>query len=284
MKKMNHKGHLYIVATPIGNLDDITIRAIKVLSEVDIIAAEDTRSTGKLLAYHDIKGKLVSYHEHNETQKAQKLIKDIEKGLSVAIVTDAGTPSVSDPGYRIVQAAIENHIQPIPIPGPSAAITALSASGLPTDMFTFIGFLPKKKGKRLEQLEKLVSAPGTLIFYESPKRISQLLNDLKETFGERDLVFAREITKRYEEFQRGTISELIEKIELKKTIKGECTLLVSGISKTAAVCLDDIKQEIANRLKKPGNTTATLAREMAAQYGVPRKQIYQEILEITGNK
>ncbi|MBA4367951.1 MAG: 16S rRNA (cytidine(1402)-2'-O)-methyltransferase [Desulfobacterium sp.] len=281
---MNNKGNLYIVATPIGNLEDITIRAIKVLSEVDIIAAEDTRNTGKLLSYHNIKGKLVSYHEHNETQKAQKLIAEIEKGLSVAIVTDAGTPSVSDPGYRIVQAAIENNIQPIPIPGPSAAVTALSASGLPTDIFTVVGFLPKKKGKRLEQLEKLAFAPGTLIFYESPKRILQLLNELQDVFGERDIVFAREITKRYEEFQRGTISELIEKIEKKDAIKGECTLLVSGKSQTRTVCLEDLRNEITENLKNPGNTTAVLARKMAAQYGIPRKQIYQEILEITGNK
>ncbi len=281
---MNDKGNLYIVATPIGNMEDITIRAIKVLSEVDIIAAEDTRNTGKLLSYHNIKGKLVSYHEHNETQKAQKLIAEIEKGLSVAIVTDAGTPSVSDPGYRIVQAAIENHIQPIPIPGPSAAVTALSASGLPTDVFTVVGFLPKKKGKRLEQIEKLAFAPGTLIFYESPKRILQLLNELRNALGERDIVFAREITKRYEEFQRGTISELIEKIKQKETIKGECTLLVSGKSQTRAVCLEDLKHEITENLKKPGNNTAVLARKMAAQYGIPRKQIYQEILEISGNK
>lgn len=281
---MNHKGNLYIVATPIGNPEDITIRAIKVLSEVDIIAAEDTRNTGKLLSYHNIKGKLVSYHEHNETQKAQKLIAEIKKGLSVAIVTDAGTPSVSDPGYRIVQAAIENHIQPIPIPGPSAAITALSASGLPTDIFTVVGFLPKKKGKRIEQIEKLAFSPGTLIFYESPKRILQLLNELKDALGEREIVFAREITKKYEEFQRGTISELIEKIENKDAVKGECTLLVSGKSQTRAVCLEDLTDEITENLKKPGNTTAALARKMADQYGLSRKQIYQEILDITGNK
>jgi len=281
---MNHKGNLYIVATPIGNPEDITIRAIKVLSEVDIIAAEDTRNTGKLLSYHNIKGKLVSYHEHNESRKAQTLIAEIENGLSVAIVTDAGTPSISDPGYRIVQAAIENHIQPIPIPGPSAAITALSASGLPTDVFTVVGFLPKKKGKRLEQLEKLAFSPGTLIFYESPKRILQLLNELQDALGEREIVFAREITKKYEEFQRGTISELIEKIENKDAIKGECTLLVSGKSQTRAVCIENLRDEITENLKNPGNTTAVLARKMAAQYGIPRKQIYQEILDITGNK
>jgi 16S rRNA (cytidine1402-2'-O)-methyltransferase len=281
---MNPKGNLYIVATPIGNMDDITIRAIKVLSQVDIIAAEDTRNTRRLMSHHNISGKLVSYHEYNELQMAQKLISEIEKGLSVAIVTDAGTPSVSDPGYRIAQMAILHHIQPVPIPGPSAAVAALSASGLPTDIFTVVGFLPRKKGKRLEQIEKLAFAPGTLIFYESPKRITQLLHDLKDTFGERDIVFARELTKKYEEFQRGTISELIAEIEKKETIKGECTLLVSGKSQTGGVCLDDLKHEIIESLKKPGNTTSALARKMADQYGIPKKQIYQKILEITGKQ
>jgi len=277
---MDKNGHLYVVATPIGNVDDITIRALKVLSEVDFIAAEDTRKTGKLLAYHKIKGKLVSCHEHNETAKAQDLIDRLKKGASMALVTDAGTPSVSDPGYRIVQTAIQNRIQPVPIPGPSAATAALSVSGLPTDTYKFVGFLSKKKGKRLEQLKKLAIEPGTIILYESPKRISRLLHEMLEVLGDRDAVFAREITKRFEEFIRGKLTEIIKKIELKEAVRGECTLLVTGSVKTDPICLRDIRKELAEKLKKTGKKPSALAREMAEEYGLPRKTIYQEILDI----
>ncbi len=277
---MDKNGYLYVVATPIGNINDITIRALKVLSEVDFIAAEDTRETGKLLAFHKIKGKLVSCHEHNETAKAQDLIDRVKKGASIALVTDAGTPSVSDPGYRIVQTAIQNRIQPVPIPGPSAAIAALSVSGLPTDTYKFVGFLSKKKGKRLEQLKKLAIEPGTIIFYESPKRISRLLHEMLEVLGNRDAVFAREITKRFEEFHRGKITEIIKKIERKKTVRGECTLLVTGNVKTDPVCLRDIREEIAEKLKETGKKPSALAHEIAEEYGLPRKTIYQEILDI----
>ncbi|MFO7558894.1 MAG: 16S rRNA (cytidine(1402)-2'-O)-methyltransferase [Desulfobacterales bacterium] len=277
---MDKNGHLYVVATPIGNMNDITIRALKVLSEVDFIAAEDTRETGKLLAYHNIKGKLISCHEHNETEKAQDLIEKLKKGASIALVTDAGTPSVSDPGYRIVQTALQNRIQPVPIPGPSAAIAALSVSGLPTDTYKFVGFLSKKKGKRLEQLKKLAIEPGTIIFYESPKRISRLLREMLEVLGDRDAVFAREITKRFEEFHRGRITEIIKEIEQKEVVRGECTLLVSGSMRSDPVCLQDIRKVLAEELKKTGKKPSALAREMAEEYGLPRKTIYQEILEM----
>jgi 16S rRNA (cytidine1402-2'-O)-methyltransferase len=286
---MDITGNLYVVATPIGNMNDITVRALKVLSEVDIIAAEDTRKTGKLLAYHKIKGKLVSCHEHNEKEKAQDLIDRVKQGASIALVTDAGTPSVSDPGYRIVQTAIQNRIQPVPIPGPSAAIAALSVSGLPTDTYKFVGFLSKKKGKRLEQLKKLAIEPGTIIFYESPKRINRLLHELLEVLGDRYAVFAREITKRFEEFHRGKLTEIINKIELKEAVKGECTLLVSGSMETDPVCRLDIRKNIAEKLKETSKKPSALAREIAEEYGLSRKTIYQEILEIkkrfpAGNK
>ncbi len=277
---MNKNGHLYVVATPIGNMNDITIRALKVLSEVDFIAAEDTRETGKLLAYHNIKGKLISCHEHNETEKAQDLIERLKTGASIALVTDAGTPSVSDPGYRIVQTALQNRIQPVPIPGPSAAIAALSVSGLPTDTYKFVGFLSKKKGKRLEQLKKLATEPGTIIFYESPKRISRLLHEMLEVLGDRDAVFAREITKQFEEFHRGRITEIIKEIEQKEVVRGECTLLVSGSMRSDPVCLQDIRKVLAEELKKTGKKPSALAREMAEKYGLPRKTIYQEIVEM----
>jgi len=282
-------GNIYVVATPIGNMDDITIRALRVLSEVDLIAAEDTRKTGKLLAYHNIKGKLVSCHEHNEIAKAQDLIDQVKGGASIALVTDAGTPSVSDPGYRIVQTAIQNQIQPVPIPGPSAAIAALSVSGLPTDTYKFIGFLSKKKGKRLEQLKKLEIEPGTIIFYESPKRINRLLHEMLEVLGDRYAVFAREITKRFEEFHRGKLTELIDKIEKNESVKGECTLLVSGSMETDPICMRDIRNKLAEKLKKTGKKPSALAHEMAMEYGCSRKIIYQEILKIknrfpAGNK
>jgi 16S rRNA (cytidine1402-2'-O)-methyltransferase len=279
---MNKNGYLYVVATPIGNMNDITVRALKILSEVDFIAAEDTRNTGKLLAYHKIKGKLVSCHEHNETAKAKDLIDRLKKGASIALVTDAGTPSVSDPGYRIVQTAIQNRIQPIPIPGPSAATAALSVSGLPTDTYKFVGFLSKKKGKRLEQLKKLAMEPGTIIFYESPKRISRLLHEMLDILGDREAVFAREITKRFEEFYRGKITEIIKKINSKEAVRGECTLLVAGDVKSDPVCLRDIRMEIAEKLKETGKKPSALAREIAERYGLSRKMIYQEILNIKG--
>ncbi|MGD8888117.1 MAG: 16S rRNA (cytidine(1402)-2'-O)-methyltransferase, partial [Desulfobacterales bacterium] len=219
-------GRLYIVATPIGNKNDITLRALNILRSVDVIAAEDTRKTRRFLAQHDVEGRLVSYHEHNEKEKSPKLIKQLIKGTSIALVCNAGTPTLSDPGYRLIESALANDLPIIPIPGVSAAIAALSVSGLPTDSFTFIGFMPKKKGKRLILLSDLAAESRTLIFYESPKRVVMLLEEMLAVLGNRSAVLAREMTKLHEEFLRGRLTEIAENLKKRPEIKGECTLLV----------------------------------------------------------
>lgn len=221
------KGVLYIVSTPIGNLEDITLRALRVLKEVDLIAAEDTRHTSILLKHYEISKPLTSYFEGNELKKKEFILSKLQAGEKVALLSDAGTPGISDPGFRLIKAAIENKIPVIPIPGPSAIITALSISGLPTDSFLFKGFLSHKSKKRREQLEQLKEIKETIILYESPHRVKETLRDILEILGDRDIVLARELTKLYEEVLRGKISEILNKIEARK-IKGEITLVISG--------------------------------------------------------
>ena len=244
------KGKLYIVATPIGNKDDITLRAVKVLGEVDLIAAEDTRETGNLLAYHKIKNNLISCHEHNETRRVPGLINKLENGLSIALVSDAGTPSVSDPGYRLINEAIAENIRIIPVPGVSAATAALSASGLATDSFIFIGFAAKRKEKRKKHLKKLADESKTIIFYESPRRILTFLDEIIETMGDRYAVLAREMTKRYEEFIRGLLSEIKKNLKKRPSIKGELTLLVAVNDSSTSVSMDAVRGDIDKCLKE----------------------------------
>ena len=274
------KGNLYIVATPIGNEDDITLRAVKVLGEVDLIAAEDTRETGKLLAYHKIKNNLISYHEHNETRRAPGLINKLEKGPSIALVSDAGTPSVSDPGYRLINKAIAKNIRIIPVPGVSAATAALSASGLATDSFIFIGFTTKKKEKRKKQLKKLADENKTIIFYESPRRVLSFLDEIIEIMGDRDAVLAREMTKRYEEFIRGLLSEIKNNLKKRSSIKGEITLLVAGNDSSARVSMDAVRADIVKCLKVKGTRLSELARILSKKYDLPKNVIYDEALKI----
>ena len=274
------KGKLYIVATPIGNKDDITLRAIKVLGEVDLIAAEDTRETGKLLAYHKIKNNLISYHEHNETRRTPELINKLEKGLSLALVSDAGTPSVSDPGYRLINEAITENIRIIPVPGVSAATAALSASGLATDSFIFIGFTTKKKEKRKKQLKKLADENKTIIFYESPRRVLSFLDEIIEIMGDRYAVLAREMTKRYEEFIRGLLSEIQNNLKKRSSIKGEITLLVAGNDSSARVSMDAVRADIVKCLKVKGTRLSELARILSKKYDLPKNVIYDEALKI----
>lgn len=221
------EGVLYIVSTPIGNLEDITLRALRVLKEVDLIAAEDTRHTSILLKHYEISKPLTSYFEGNELKKKEFILSKLQAGEKVALLSDAGTPGISDPGFRLIKSAIENKIPVIPIPGPSAIITALSISGLPTDSFLFKGFLSHKSKKRREQLEQLKEIKETIILYESPHRVKETLRDIFEILGDRDIVLARELTKLYEEVLRGKISEILNKIEARK-IKGEITLVISG--------------------------------------------------------
>ena len=276
------KGKLYIVATPIGNKDDITLRAIKVLGEVDLIAAEDTRETGKLLAYHKIKNNLISCHEHNETRRAPGLINKLEKGMSIALVSDAGTPSVSDPGYRLINEAIAKNIRIIPVPGVSAVTAALSASGLATDSFVFIGFAVKKKEKRKKQLKKLADENKTIIFYESPRRILSFLDEIIETMGDRYAVLAREMTKRYEEFIRGLLSEIKNNLKKRSSIKGELTLLVAGNDSSARVSMDAVRADIFKCLKGEETRLSELARILSKKYNMPKNIIYDEALKIKG--
>ena len=273
-------GRLYIVATPIGNKNDITLRALNILRSVDVIAAEDTRKTRRFLAQHDVEGRFVSYHEHNEKEKSPKLIKQLIKGASIALVCNAGTPTLSDPGYRLIGSALANDLPIIPIPGVSAATAALSVSGLPTDSFTFIGFMPKKKGKRLTLLSGLAAESRTLIFYESPKRVVMLLEEMLAVLGNRSAVLAREMTKLHEEFLRGRLTEIAEKLKRRPEVKGECTLLVAGSQKTVSVDWDSVRSEIQLALKSKKESISQLAKTTAKKYGLSKNKIYDEALKI----
>jgi len=221
------KGTLYIVSTPIGNREDITLRALRILKEVDLVAAEDTRHTGLFLKHFGIQTPLTSYFEGNELRKKEFILSKLMQGERIALVSDAGTPGISDPGFRLVQAAVENRIAIVPIPGPSAVIAALSVSGLPTDAFFFKGFFPHKMKKRRDLLKELADVKETLIFYESPHRISETLRDIHEVLGDREIVLTRELTKIYEEVLRGKVSEVQAQVTGRK-LKGEITLVISG--------------------------------------------------------
>jgi 16S rRNA (cytidine1402-2'-O)-methyltransferase len=274
-------GILYVVATPLGNRDDITLRALKVLQDADLIAAEDTRKTRNFLTLHDIQNQLISYHEYNEKERTPELIARLQAGLSVALVSNAGTPAVSDPGYRLVEAAIANRLNVIPIPGVSAVTAALSVAGLPTDSFIFMGFPPKKKAGRLQQLNDLAGEPRTLIFYESPKRIRSLLSDLIDILGDRRGFLAREMTKLHEEFLRGRLSEITGNLRERPGIKGECTLLVAGCGKRRHQSWGSVAVQIETAVKAEEHSLSAIAREIAASSGYPKNKIYTEALRIS---
>jgi 16S rRNA (cytidine1402-2'-O)-methyltransferase len=273
-------GTLYVVATPIGNRDDITLRALSVLKNADLIAAEDTRHTGKLLSLHGIKGRLISYHEYNERVKTPGLVDRLRNGSSVALVSNAGTPVVSDPGYCLIKEAIAAGINIVPVPGVSAAIAALSVSGLATDSFIFIGFCPKKKEKRLNLLRDLNNEKRTVIFYESPRRILNLIEEIKAVMGERPSVLSREITKIHEEFIRGTLSEILTAFKERSEIKGECTLLVSGCEEKEAVSPEVVTKELKESIRSNKKPLSTLAKETAKKFGLSKNAVYEEALRI----
>ncbi len=271
-------GTLYVTATPIGNLDDITLRAIAILRTVDMVAAEDTRQTGILLKAHQIDTRLISYHEHNEKQRARQLIEKMQAGAAVALVSDAGTPTISDPGYRLVCDAAEAGLNVVPLPGVAAATAALSVSGLPTDAFTFIGFPEKKAGKRTKQLTDLADCRETLIFYESPRRIVGFLETVLECMGDRPVVLAREMTKRHEEFLRGPVSQVIVELEARSGVKGECTLLVTGKLETDKADIEEIKAEIFRQLKAETGGTAEISKQVARKFNISKKDAYALVL------
>jgi len=273
-------GTLYVVATPIGNRDDITLRALSVLKDADLIAAEDTRYTGNFLSLHNIKGRLISYHEYNERERTPGLISRLKNGASVALVSSAGTPTVSDPGYRLIKEAIEAGINIVPVPGVSAAVAALSVSGLATNSFIFIGFCPKKKEKRLDLLRELNKEKRTIIFYESPRRILRLVEEIESVMGERVSVLSREITKIHEEFIRGTLSEILTVLKQRPEIKGECTLLVSGCEEKEISSPELVTKELKESICSKEKPLSVLAKETAKKFCLSRKQVYEEALRL----
>ena len=274
-------GILYIVATPIGNLADVSQRAIQILKDVDLIAAEDTRHTHKLLQHYGIDSKTISYHEHNEQQRSAELLVRLQEGSDIAVVSDAGTPGINDPGFRLVQVAIENDIQVVSIPGPSAFVTALVASGLPTDEFFFGGFLPARAGARRNRLTELRDLPGTLIFYEAPHRLVASLNDAAEVLGSRQAVVARELTKMHEELRRGTLIELAEHYGKSENPRGEIVLLIdrkrnelaSGDSTTKADVADLVSQ-----FESDGLDHRAALKKAARELGLSRDEAYRKLM------
>lgn len=274
-------GTLYIVATPIGNLEDITQRALRVLREVDLVACEDTRHTRKLLNHFGIKTKTVSYHEHNERERAEELCELLVTGTNVAIVSDAGTPLVSDPGFRLTSLATERGINIVPIPGASALIAALSASGLPSDQFFFAGFLPARAHARQEKLEELRSIHATMIFYEAPHRIAATLRDALGVFGDRQAVVARELTKLHEEVIRGTLSELSQRLSEPENARGEMVLLISGVEALASEKIELTSSALVARvheLENEGFDSKAALKKAARELGLKRDEAYRIIL------
>jgi 16S rRNA (cytidine1402-2'-O)-methyltransferase len=271
-------GKLYVVGTPIGNLEDITLRAIRILKEVNLIACEDTRRTQKLLNAYKIQTPTISYHEHNEMTRAPELVIQMEEGSTIALVTDAGMPVLSDPGFRLVHLAVRHSIPVIPVPGASAFVAALAASGLPVDKFRFLGFLPSKKGERRKALELLKDAPKTLVFYEAPHRLLEMLKDTRAILGEREIVIAREVTKVHEEFVRGTLSAALEHFK-KKPVKGEITVLIglnaasdskSDGPRTASVMSEIQAVMAANKIDE-----RAALKSVARARGVSKSEVYR---------
>jgi 16S rRNA (cytidine1402-2'-O)-methyltransferase len=272
-------GTLYIVATPIGNLEDITLRAIRVLNDVDAIAAEDTRHTQKLLSKFDIHTPLTSYHDHNKEEKAPVLVARLLEGKSVALVSDAGTPGISDPGYFLINLAVDQKIPVIPIPGATAAIAALSISGLPTDSFIFEGFLPSKHSARLKRLEELKSEKRTLVFYEAPHRIIATVDDILQVFGDRKAVVTRELTKVHEEAIRGSLSDVLARL-MSGSIKGEFTIILHGAVETPAEQHLDAKEYLKDLMLHRGLSKKEAISVAAEELGLPKKDVYKESLKI----
>jgi len=273
---------LYLVATPIGNLEDITLRAVRVLKEVDVIACEDTRQTLKLLNHYGIATRTISYHEHNEMTRSAELVKEMQEGASVALVTDAGMPGISDPGFRLISLAIRHHLPVVPIPGASAFLAALVASGLPTDSFRFSGFLPSKRGERRAALEAIKASPRTQVFYEAPHRILEALADVVEVLGNaRHVVIAREVTKLHEEFLRGRAGEVLETLQARDGVKGEITLLIGKAeeseSQAQAQPRASVHQRVEQIMAEEKIDEKAALKKVAKERGVSKSEAYREL-------
>jgi 16S rRNA (cytidine1402-2'-O)-methyltransferase len=276
------RGCLYIVGTPIGNLEDITLRAIRILKEVDVIACEDTRHTQKLLNHYNIEKKLVSYHEHNEMTRSPELLIQLEQGAKIALVSDAGMPLVSDPGYRLVTLCVRHKIPVVPVPGPSAMLAALSAAGLPNEEFVFVGFLPARGGERRRMLERLRIEERTIIFYEAPHRVAECIADLLSILGDRPACLAREVTKLYEEFLRGRLSQLAESLA-ERPARGEITLLLGPPDQSGASGQVDSTQSLSDRVEeliRQAKLDRKDALKLAAkERGITRRAAYDQLID-----
>jgi len=272
-------GCLYLVATPIGNLEDITLRALRVLREADLIACEDTRQTQKLLQHYAIHKEMVSYHAHNELTRSPELVIQLEQGAQVALVSDAGTPVVSDPGYRLVVMCLRHHIPVVPIPGPSAFVAALAASGMPTDEFLFVGFLPPRAGARRKKIDALKSEPRALVFYEAPHRLAETLSDAADILGDRHAVVAREVTKIHEEFLRGSLAELRDAAR-ERPPRGEITLMIGPAADGAppAVVSVSLKHRVEQLETEAGLDRKAALKQAARERGLGKREAYKQLL------
>ena len=285
MNKNKDGGILYICGTPIGNLEDITLRALKILKKVKLIAAEDTRHTKKLLNHYQINTKITSYYEYNKFKKAPYLVGILKNGQDIALVSDAGMPGISDPGYVLINLALKNDIQIIPIPGVSALITALVVSGLPTDKFVFEGFLPRKIKERKKYFKSIENEERTIVFYETPHRLKKALKDMLEILGGREIVIARELTKKYEEIIRGNLNQVLSEINTKE-IKGEITLIVQGGTKNKEndtinfLLKECIIKEYLNKLKIQGYSNKDIIKIAQEKLNIPKNIIYKKLLEM----
>src|SRR6202162_6241139 len=275
---------LYLVGTPIGNLEDITLRAVRILKEVDVIACEDTRQTQKLLNHYSITTRTISYHEHNEMTRSAELVKEMQEGASVALVTDAGMPGISDPGFRLISLAIRHHVPVVPIPGASAFLAALVASGLPTDSFRFSGFLPAKRGERRAALEAIKTSPRTQVFYEAPHRIVEALSDVVEILGSaRHVVVAREVTKLHEEFLRGRAGDVLETLKSRDGVKGEITLLIGKPEEATHGAADapsarfSIRQRVEQIMAEEKVDEKAALKKVARERGISKSEAYREL-------
>ncbi len=272
------RGQLFIVGTPIGNLEDITLRAIRTLKEVDLVACEDTRRTQKLLDHYEIRTHTISYHDHNEMTRAPELVIQLEEGTNIALVTDAGMPVISDPGYRLVHLAIRHNIPVVPVPGASAFIAALAAAGLPVEKFRFLGFLPARKGARRKALDGLKGASKTVVFYEAPHRLAETLRDIREILGDRPLVVAREVTKLHEEFLRGSVNQVLDRLK-QKPVRGEVTVLLGGPAgpEDGSAPEPSIKQELEKVMAERGVDERAALKVVARTRRISRSEAYRQL-------
>jgi 16S rRNA (cytidine1402-2'-O)-methyltransferase len=284
LQNENHtqgQGALYLVGTPIGNLEDVTLRALRILREVDLIACEDTRQTQKLLNHYEIETPSTSYHEHNEMTRAPELVLRLEEGARIALVSDAGMPGVSDPGYRLVGLCIRHSIPVVPVPGPSALVAGLVASGLPTNSFQFFGFLPPKKTARRKFLEQMQQSTDTAIFFESPHRVMEALEDILDVLGDRPTVVAREVTKIHEEFVRGKCSTVLETLRKRSSVPGEITLLVAGAGeeRSQEIHSQPLKDRVEELMQQGKLSRMDALKTVARERHISKSQAYREFQE-----